>query len=79
MRGGGGYHRPCIVIVTSHHGGRPNIMSAAWSVPLDFDPPKVAVVIDKSTYTRRPGAGRSRRGCIRTRGAWSLSVLRTAA
>jgi flavin reductase (DIM6/NTAB) family NADH-FMN oxidoreductase RutF len=27
-------------------------MSAAWSMPLDFDPPKVAVVIDKSTFTR---------------------------
>jgi flavin reductase (DIM6/NTAB) family NADH-FMN oxidoreductase RutF len=40
------------VIVTSHHGGRSNIMSAAWSMPLDFDPPKVAVVIDKSTFTR---------------------------
>lgn len=40
------------VIVTSHHGGRSNIMSAAWSMPLDFNPPKVAVVIDKSTYTR---------------------------
>lgn len=40
------------VIVTSRHGGRSNIMSAAWSMPLDFDPPKVAVVIDKSTFTR---------------------------
>ena len=40
------------VIVTSHHGGRSNIMSAAWSMPLDFSPPKVAVVIDKSTFTR---------------------------
>lgn len=40
------------VIVTSHHGGRSNIMSAAWSMPLDFEPPKVAVVIDKSTFTR---------------------------
>jgi flavin reductase (DIM6/NTAB) family NADH-FMN oxidoreductase RutF len=40
------------VIVTSAHGGRANIMSAAWSMPLDFNPAKVAVVIDKSTYTR---------------------------
>lgn len=40
------------VIVTSQHGGRSNIMSAAWSMPLDFSPPKVAVVIDKSTFTR---------------------------
>ena len=40
------------VLVSSAHGGRANVMSAAWSMPLDFDPPKVAVVIDKSTYTR---------------------------
>lgn len=27
-------------------------MAAAWNMALDFDPPKVAVVIDKSTVTR---------------------------
>jgi flavin reductase (DIM6/NTAB) family NADH-FMN oxidoreductase RutF len=27
-------------------------MAAAWNMALDFDPPKVAVVIDKSTLTR---------------------------
>jgi flavin reductase (DIM6/NTAB) family NADH-FMN oxidoreductase RutF len=27
-------------------------MAAAWNVPLDFDPPKIIVVIDKNTYTR---------------------------
>jgi flavin reductase (DIM6/NTAB) family NADH-FMN oxidoreductase RutF len=40
------------VLVTSAHGERRNVMAAAWSMPLDFDPPKVTVVIDKSTYTR---------------------------
>jgi len=40
------------VMVSSAHGGKANVMSAAWSMPLDFDPPKVAVVIDKSTLTR---------------------------
>jgi flavin reductase (DIM6/NTAB) family NADH-FMN oxidoreductase RutF len=40
------------VLVSAAHGGRRNIMAAAWSMPLDFEPPKVAVVIDKSTYTR---------------------------
>jgi len=40
------------VLVTSQHGGRRNVMAAAWSMPLDFDPPKVAVVIDKATLTR---------------------------
>lgn len=41
------------VLVTSAHGGQRNIMAAAWSMPLDFTPPKVAVVIDKQTATRR--------------------------
>ena len=40
------------VMVTSAHGGRRNIMSAAWSTPVEFDPPRIAVVIDKSTWTR---------------------------
>lgn len=40
------------VLVSSAYGGNSNVMAAAWSMPLDFDPPKVAVVIDKSTLTR---------------------------
>jgi len=44
-------HGPTI-LVTSRHAGRQNIMAAAWNVPLDFDPPKIIVVIDKNTYTR---------------------------
>ena len=40
------------VLVSSAHAGRHNVMAAAWSMPLDFDPPKVAVVIDKATLTR---------------------------
>lgn len=41
------------VLVSSAHAGRRNVMAAAWNMALDFDPPKVAVVIDKSTYTRQ--------------------------
>lgn len=44
-------HGP-VVLVSSAHGGRRNVMAASWSMPVDFDPPKVAVVIDKSTLTR---------------------------
>lgn len=40
------------VLVSSAHGGQQNLMAAAWAMALDFDPPKVAVVIDKSTLTR---------------------------
>ena len=41
------------VLVSSRHGEAINVMAAAWSMPLDFDPPKVAVVLDKSTLTRK--------------------------
>lgn len=40
------------VLVTSAAGGRRNIMAAAWSMPVEFTPPRIAVVIDKSTFTR---------------------------
>ena len=40
------------VLVTSADGTRRNVMAAAWSMPVEFTPPRIAVVIDKSTYTR---------------------------
>jgi flavin reductase (DIM6/NTAB) family NADH-FMN oxidoreductase RutF len=40
------------VLVTSAHGNRRNVMAAAWSMPVEFVPPRVAVVIDKRTFTR---------------------------
>jgi len=40
------------VLVTSAHGGRRNIMAAAWSMPVEFTPPRLAIVIDKRTFTR---------------------------
>ena len=41
------------VLVSAAHGAARNLMAAAWAMPLDFDPPKVAVVIDRHTCTRR--------------------------
>jgi flavin reductase (DIM6/NTAB) family NADH-FMN oxidoreductase RutF len=45
-------HGP-VTLVSSAHAGARNVMAAAWAMPLDFDPPKVAVVIDANAYTRR--------------------------
>jgi flavin reductase (DIM6/NTAB) family NADH-FMN oxidoreductase RutF len=39
-------------LVTSAAGGRTNVMEAAWAMPIDFEPPKVAVVIAEGTLTR---------------------------
>ncbi|RYF38582.1 MAG: hypothetical protein EOO27_50575, partial [Comamonadaceae bacterium] len=44
-------HGPTVLIKTSD-GNRRNVMAAAWSMPVEFTPPRVAVVIDKKTYTR---------------------------
>jgi flavin reductase (DIM6/NTAB) family NADH-FMN oxidoreductase RutF len=44
-------HGP-VTLVASAHGGRRNLMAAAWVMPLDFDPPKLAAVIARGTLTR---------------------------
>jgi len=44
-------HGPTVLVSTAH-GEERNVMAAAWAMPLDFSPPKMLVVVDKSTYTR---------------------------
>lgn len=57
-------HGP-VVLVSASHQGKHNVMAAAWSMPLDFDPPKITIVIDKNTYTRE---------LIEAAGTFALSV-----
>lgn len=46
-------HGPTTLVTTCEPGGaKPNVMAAAWAMAIDFDPPKVAVVIAQGTYTR---------------------------
>lgn len=40
------------VLVSAAHAGRRNVMAAAWNTVFEFDPPRIGVVIDKSTFTR---------------------------
>lgn len=44
------------VLVTATHAGRRNVMAAAWSMPVEFTPPRIAVVIDKHCHTRELAA-----------------------
>jgi flavin reductase (DIM6/NTAB) family NADH-FMN oxidoreductase RutF len=44
-------HGP-VTLVTSASAGRSNVMAASWAMPLDFDPPKVLLVVDGTTLTR---------------------------
>ena len=44
-------HGP-VTLVSSAHDGRRNVMAVSWAMPLDFDPPKVAVVVDGRSFTR---------------------------
>lgn len=44
-------HGPTI-LVSARHAGVQNVMAASWACALDFAPPKVTVVLDKSVKTR---------------------------
>lgn len=44
-------HGPTVLVTSAHRSAR-NIMAAAWSMPVEFTPPRIAIVIDKGTYTR---------------------------
>lgn len=52
-------------LVTSAANGRTNVMAAAWAMPIDFEPPKVAVVIARDTFTRE---------LVKSSGEFGLSV-----
>jgi flavin reductase (DIM6/NTAB) family NADH-FMN oxidoreductase RutF len=40
------------VLVTSVDGARRNVMPVAWLMPVAFVPPRLAIMIDKRTFTR---------------------------
>ncbi len=40
------------VLVSARYAGVDNVMAAAWACALDFAPPKLTVVLDKSSKTR---------------------------
>jgi len=44
-------HGPTVLISATDQ-DKQSVMAAAWNMPLDFDPPKISVVIDKKSYTR---------------------------
>ncbi|WP_075182514.1 flavin reductase family protein [Pantoea sp. 1.19] len=46
-------HGPTILITSRlPETGERNVMAAAWSMPVEFVPPRVAIVVDKKTRTR---------------------------
>jgi flavin reductase (DIM6/NTAB) family NADH-FMN oxidoreductase RutF len=45
-------HGPTVLVSTEHQGRR-NLMAAAWSMPVEFTPPRIAVVVDKKTFTHQ--------------------------
>lgn len=44
-------HGPTILVSAGYEGVE-NVMAAAWACALDYDPPKLTVVLDKETKTR---------------------------
>jgi flavin reductase (DIM6/NTAB) family NADH-FMN oxidoreductase RutF len=53
------------VLVSARHGGVDDVMAAAWACALDYTPPKLTVVLDKSTRTRE---------LVEASGAWVIQV-----
>ncbi len=46
-------HGPTVLITSrDSQSKRRNIMAAAWSVPVEFTPARMAIVVDKSTLSR---------------------------
>ena len=46
-------HGPTVLVTSrSRDGTRRNVMAAAGSMPVEFTPPRIAIVIDKKTFTR---------------------------
>lgn len=45
-------HGPTVLISVRHEGEQ-NVMAASWVCALDFSPPKLTAVLDKSTMTRK--------------------------
>ena len=44
---------PCLAVfvVSASAGGRPNLMTCAWNMPVSEDPPMVAVALGEESYT----------------------------
>ncbi|WP_409076212.1 flavin reductase family protein (plasmid) [Pantoea sp. C3] len=46
-------HGPTILITSQDPTSqRRNVMAAAWSTPVEFTPPRIAIVVDKATWSR---------------------------
>lgn len=46
-------HGPTILITSYDETlDRRNVMAAAWSMPVEFEPPRIAIVVDKSAWSR---------------------------
>jgi len=53
------------VLVASFYRGRPNVATIAWTMPLDSDPPRVALVIGEGNYSFE---------CITKTGEFTINV-----
>lgn len=45
-------HGPTILVSAADQDDK-DVMAAAWNMPLDFTPPKLTVVLDKISWTRK--------------------------
>ncbi len=58
-------HGPTVMITSfDEQSQRRNIMAAARSMPVEFEPPRVAIVVDKSTWTGELIEGNGKFGIV---------------
>ena len=58
--------RPAYIIGSGAYGSRANLMAASWVTPVSEEPPRVAVAIDKESFTWE---------LIKERGEFTVNVL----
>ena len=74
-------HGPTVLITSRDESiDRRNVMAAAWSMPVEFSPARIAIVVDKSTWSRelieRSGMfGIVMPGVAATRWTWAVGSI----
>ncbi len=46
-------HPRPVYLIVSRHGDRVNVMAASWVTPVSEEPPRIALALDRETYTYR--------------------------
>jgi flavin reductase (DIM6/NTAB) family NADH-FMN oxidoreductase RutF len=60
-----------VVLLTTAHDGRPNVMTMSWHMMVEFEPPRVACVVSEADFSF--AALRATKECVIAIPAWRLA------